>query len=75
LKPKRIICIILFALLFLTAFPSCGEKDKESETNTVNAFKEKLIKLPDNYSIGPGNSNLAVYGDRVFADIEKIFKK
>jgi hypothetical protein len=74
LKPKRIICIILFALLFLTAFPSCGEKDKESETNTVNAFKEKLIKLPDNYSIGPGNSNLAVYGDRVFADIEKILK-
>ena len=46
-------------------------KDKESETNTVNAFKEKLIKLPDNYSIGPGT--ILPYTATVFSPTSKRF--
>ena len=70
MKQNRIISFILFILLIFTAFSGCGGKEEEPKINPVKAFKEKLISLPENYKIGSENRSLAVYEDRIYADVE-----
>jgi hypothetical protein len=69
MKQKRIISFILLVLLIFTAFSGCGEKE-EPKINPIQAFKEKLVSLPENYKIRSENRSLAVYGDRIYADVE-----
>jgi hypothetical protein len=74
MKKKRIFSFILFAIIIFTAFSGCGGKDKEPIINPVQAFKEKLVSLPESYKIGSENRSLAVCGDRIYADVEITLK-